>query len=708
MINIRLNEDAAQHAIKRLLEFGEFETARHLARALAVAKPSDGKYAAAFHAISWGVPESDVPPAMEKIAAIRDAYSSGKFSDVREAAQALLEIHPQIGQARLYLALSYQRSGEPARAMQAAVLVDPLAVLDVKILSSLGELLFRGGETSKARIAFQAALELEETSFTLANWAALLLAMGAKQEAFGVLSHAVERFPDNELVLGNLAAASFDLGKFDAAERHARHLLTLNPKNSSGQINLANVMLIQKKWREAADLYAQIIERDPASWETRTKLIFCLARIADWSALDQHKAYVQEHRHSFEASPSAPNPWVLLSVFDDPALHQMAAKKSAARFNKIHAAPIARPKEKPRVLNLGFFSADYYNHPTTQLILGLFQNLNRELFSVHAFSFGPVVNDDYRKLVMRSVNHFHEVSGLSSEDIAKRARRSDIHIAIDLNGYTKNHRHEIFAYRAAPLQIQYLGYPGTTMSTHIDALIADEIVIPAASERYFSEEVIRLPGSYQINDRAFDAPDAPLARQQAELPPEGVILACFNAVQKINGAIFDLWMKVMAELPEAYLWLLCEEPTAQSNIRARARERGVNPDRILWAQRVPREEHLARHGVVDLFLDTVPYNAHTTASDALRMGVPIVTLPGHSFASRVCSSLLHALDLTELIAKTPDDYVKIAVDVIRGRGELCGVRERLQQRAADSAVFDPAEFTRGFESALLGIWERRG
>ena len=705
MEEVRVCMDVARASLEKLVKNGEADTAVALARSIAISEAEPAFFTRTFYSLFWGISENDVGIILERINFLAQQYTKGNYDLVNETCIDILQKNTKVDQARLYLALSRDKANNLTSSVTEAAKINVNCFLDGRMLVALGELLFRGGQIDKARLAFKKAVQNETTSLTLANWAAMLLVEGAKQEAFQTLQLAMSLDSKNELTLANMSAACFDLGRLDEAEEYARELLTLNPDNRSAAINLANTLLARKKWPEASKLYSARLTLVPNCADTHTKLIYCLAQMADWTELDRQVSKLCSDREMIDRATSAPNPWVLLGVVDDPELHQTAAKRYAAKFNLIAPIPLHHRSSEPDKLNIGFFSADFYNHPTTQLILGLLGHLNRKKFSVHVFSFAPKTNDGYQERVSEAVDTFLDVSNLSVKKTAELSRERGIDIAIDLNGITKNHRLGIFSYRAAPLQLQYLGYPGTTLCSQMDGLIADDIVVPKTSERYFSERIFRLPGSYQVNDRLFDVPVKPVSREEAGLPAEGLILACFNSVHKINSTVFDIWASIMLQVPETFLWLFSDDSIAKANISERANERGLHLDRILWAGRLPRAQHLARHAHVSLCLDTSPYNAHTTASDALRMGIPIITCPGRSFASRVCASLLSELDMKELIAATPDEYMHKAVDLLRHPQKLKSLRSRLTARIIETTLFDPEAFAKGFEETLLQAWD---
>ena len=331
-----------------------------------------------------------------------------------------------------------------------------------------------------------------------------------------------------------------------------------------------------------------------------------------------------------------------------------------------------------------------------------FEKHDRSVFEVYGFSFGPASNDEMRQRLVRAFDHFHDVREKTDTEIAALSRELGIDIAVDLKGYTQNSRPGIFVERCAPIQVSYLGYPGTQGSDVMDYLIADEVIIPPGFEQYYSEKIIRLPCCYQVNDSKRKVSDRVFTRAECGLPESGFIFCCFNNNYKILPETFDCWMSILKAVPDSVLWLLKDNELAQTNLRQHAQERGVSPDRLVFAGRLPVAEHLARHRLADLFLDTWPCNAHTTASDALWMGLPVLTLQGQSFAARVAASLLHYLGLSELITTNSKDYTHKAIELAttgnskRLKDEI--TRERLMQ-----SVYNVDKFLLHYTQALCDL-----
>jgi predicted O-linked N-acetylglucosamine transferase (SPINDLY family) len=303
-------------------------------------------------------------------------------------------------------------------------------------------------------------------------------------------------------------------------------------------------------------------------------------------------------------------------------------------------------------------------------------------------------------------DQFVDVRAKSDKEVAQLSRELEIDIAVDLKGFTKHGRAGIFSHRAAPIQLNYLGYPGTMGASFIDYIIADPIVIPSDSRHRYVEKIAYLPDSYQVNDRRRPIAARDFSRAEVGLPAEGFIFCCFNKAYKITPITFSCWMRILKQVEGSILWLLEETPSAAVNLRREAAARGVDPERLIFAPHIPAAEHLARHRAADLFVDTLPYNAHTTASDALWAGLPILTRIGDSFASRVCASLLRSVGLPELVTSTWEQYEAMAIELAMHPGRLSGIRDRLDRNRLTTPLFDTHAFTRHLENAFLQMYQR--
>jgi predicted O-linked N-acetylglucosamine transferase (SPINDLY family) len=357
-------------------------------------------------------------------------------------------------------------------------------------------------------------------------------------------------------------------------------------------------------------------------------------------------------------------------------------------------------------IRIGYFSADFQEHATSYLIAELFEMHDRSKFRVIAFSFGPPSQGAMRKRLADAVDEFIDVSEKTDSEAALLSRNLKIDIAVDLKGFTQNSRAGIFALGAAPLQVNYLGYPGTMGAEYIDYLIADRTLVPEESRRYYSEKIVYLPDSYQVNDGKRTIANKEFTRAELGLPMRGFVFCCFNNNFKIMPRTFDVWMRILSRVEGSVLWLFAGNPAAMENLRREAILRKIGSERLVFAERMDLPEHLARHRAADLFLDTWPCNAHTTASDALWAGLPVLTHTGEAFASRVAASLLTAIRLPELIASTPEDYEELAVQLATNAERLALIRKKLANNRLTAPLFDTRLYTRHLEAAYIQMHDR--
>jgi predicted O-linked N-acetylglucosamine transferase (SPINDLY family) len=335
----------------------------------------------------------------------------------------------------------------------------------------------------------------------------------------------------------------------------------------------------------------------------------------------------------------------------------------------------------------------------------LFERHNRDRFEVLAYSYGPDDQSPMRARLNRAFDRFVEINAVSHRDAAERIHADKIDILVDLKGYTYHARPQISAYRPAPVQVSYLGYPATMGADFIDYIIVDPIAVPESEQPFFSERLVHLPGSYQVNDSKREGASAPTSRQDWGLPEAGVVFCSFNNSYKISPAFFDIWMRLLRSVPGSVLWLLEGNELVKDNLRSEAKTRGVEAERLIFAPRVASADHLGRHLHADLSLDTLPCNAHTTASDALWAGLPVLTCSGDTFAGRVAASLLAAAGMPELIAPSLEEYEHMARTLARDPQRLIALRQKLAVNRDGSALFDPVKLTGNIEAAYARMWQ---
>ena len=399
----------------------------------------------------------------------------------------------------------------------------------------------------------------------------------------------------------------------------------------------------------------------------------------------------------------------ILGLSTSEAINQKVAKiqiQAKFPFN-----PILGPLKKNgnKKIKLGYFSADFKTHAVAALIANLIEVHDRNSFEVIGFSYGETSPDDQmRERLSKAFDEFIDIRDKSDPEVASLSREMGVDIAIDLGGHTADARTGIFTFRAAPVQVNYLGYPGTLGAEYFDYIIADKILIPKANEQFFTEKIAFLPHTYQPNDRKKEISQKQFTRTELGLPENGFIYCCFNNNYKITPKTLDSWCRILQSVPRSVLWLLEDNQVAAPNLCNEAQKRGVDPARLFFAPRMDSSNHLARHLLADLFIDTVPYNAHTTASDALWTGLPVLTLLGNTFAGRVAGSLLNAIGLNELIANTQNEYETLAIDLGNNRDKLKSIKQKLISNRLTTPLFDIEIYTRNIEKAYQVMHQKHG
>ena len=401
------------------------------------------------------------------------------------------------------------------------------------------------------------------------------------------------------------------------------------------------------------------------------------------------------------------NPFPLLALIDDPEIQRKTAEIfTNEKHPQSNTLPKISPYPKHKKIRIGYFSPDFRNHAVAHLISELFEMHDRNQFEIYAFYFGPDTNDEMNLRIKVGVDHFHDVRTMSDIDVVMLARSVELDIAVDLVGFTQNCRPNMFAEGSAPVQVSFLGYPGTMGVDYMDYLIADRTLIPEEKQHHYSEKIVYMPNSYQVNVSKRSVSETSLLRHELGLPNTGFVFCCFNNSFKITPSTFTGWMRILKAVKGSVLWLFENNNNATKNLKKEAMKFGINEDRLVFATYMPPEKHLNRIKQVDLFIDSLPYNAHTTSSDALRMGVPVITCIGSSFASRVAASLLNAVNLPELITSTQEQYESLAIELATNPEKLKIIKDKLVDNLPTAPLYDTPLFTRHLESAYLTMYDR--
>jgi predicted O-linked N-acetylglucosamine transferase (SPINDLY family) len=580
---------------------------------------------------------------------------------------------------------------------------------DADIHNNLANALRESGQLEPALASYREALRLQPGYPAAARHAGWLLQeLGRPSEAIAFYHEALRHNPNDDAAHFNLGNALRDAGNFTEAVRYFREAIRLNPNDAEMHNNLGNALRELGQLQGAIACYRQALIVDPALHHARAHLLHQCQQACDWEGLDILAAEVR--RLVREVPEAQIPPFAFLAVPGVTAAEQRRCAENwvAGQYGKY--VPIRerlnfsfKRAAKPKI-RLGYLSADFHEHATAYLMAEVFELHDREHFEVIAYSYGPDDGSAMRARLTKAFDRFEDVRALTTENAARKIHADGIDILIDLKGYTAHTRSEILALRPAPVQVNYLGYPGTMGADFVDYLIGDAIATPSEQAAEYSEKLALMPYSYQSNDRHRPIPPKP-GRVECGLPEQGFVFCGFNQTFKILPEMFDLWMRLLREVPGSVLWLLQSNELAAANLRQEAQARGVDGNRLIFAPRLPQAEHLARQQQADLLLDTLPYNAHTTASDALWTGVPVVTCMGETFAARVAASLLHAVDLPELITQTLDDYAALALKLAREPATLQGFKDKLIANRATAPLFDTERFTRDLEAQYQTMWK---
>jgi protein O-GlcNAc transferase len=561
-------------------------------------------------------------------------------------------------------------------------------------LFNRGNLFLEMGRTPDALADFDSAVAARpDFPAVWNNRGTALRRLRRSQEALASYEQALALAPTHVNALTNRAIALFDLRRLDQALTAADAALAVQDDFAEALYVKGNILRDLGRLQEAQACFERVLKVAPGHGFALNGLAQMTAALCDWA---QAAALAPRLSSDVLADRSLIQPFILMGYSEDAGLLRRCAENYVRRMAPGQPPLCDRKPYRHDRIRLAYLSADFHQHPTAQLMVELFERHDRSRFEVTAIAFGPDDNSAMRHRLVAAFDRFEDVRTASDLDVAQLLRASEIDIAVDLNGHTHEARPGIFSHRPAPVQVNYLVYPGTTGAEFMDYVLADRIVLPLDQQPFFSEKILHLPHCYQANDATRLVPPAP-TRAEAGLPNDGFVFCCFNNSWKITAPVFDIWMRLLQQVPDSVLWLL--DTPAAGNLRAEATARGVDGERLIFAPRVPPGLHLARHQLADLFLDTLPYNAHTTCSDALWAGLPVVTCYGKAFHGRVAASLLKAIDLPELVTTRPQDYEALALELAGNPALLKATREKLMRNRTTTPLFDSEKFRQGIEAA---------
>ena len=511
--------------------------------------------------------------------------------------------------------------------------------------------------------------------------------------------------PDYAEAWTNKGVTLHELKRYDEAITHYDKALSLKPDYAEAWANKGLTLNELKRYDEVIVSYDKALSLQSGIDWLAGDLLHIKMKVCNWLGFTE---FLEDISKKIGANGKAVSPFALLSLNDDALLHKKCSEIYAeARYpSNPTLGPILKYTKKEKI-RIAYFSPDFRNHPVSFLTAELFEIHDKSRFEVFAFSLQKTpIRDDTNLRLRNGFDRFIDVGEMTDQEIAQLARELEIDIGIDLAGPTQYSRTGIFSYRTAPIQVNYLGYPGTLGTDYMDYIIADRTLIPAEFQSCYSEKVVYLPNSYQVNDRKRLISDKKFTRQELGLPADSFVFCCFNNNFKVLPETFASWMRILKEVDGSILWLLQDNSWVADNLKNEAEKQGITPDRLVFAERIPLSEHLSRHRQADLFLDTFPYNAHTTASDALWTDLPVLTLMGQSFASRVAASLLNAIGLSELITNTQKEYEALATELAMNPQKLADIKLKLASNRLTMPLFDTPLFTKNLEAAYIKMYER--
>lgn len=597
-------------------------------------------------------------------------HQRGEFAQARQLYEQVLQALPFDFNALHLLGVLEIQTGNPAMAVELIGRAIDINGQDAAAHYNLGKALRELGQLSAALESYDQAVRFDSRNADAwYNRGNVLRDLGKHQGAIDSFSHAVRLKPDHAAAFNNRGDAQRELGQYQAALESYDKALALRPSY---------------EFLFGMRLHTQM-------------------HICDWRELDgQIKVLAEKIRRDEQAS----TPFSTLAMIDSlPLQRKVAETWTKAKYPSYRAISDLPRHPQHEKLRIAYCSADFREHPVSFLAAELFEKHDREKFEIIALSYGPDSTGPMRRRLESAFDKFIDVRELSNRDIAELAGRLQLDIAIDLGGYTKDCRTELFMNRLAPIQVSYLGYLGTMGAGFVDYLFADSVIVPESSRQYYAEKIAYLP-SYQVNDSQRKISEKIFSRAELGLPDDGFVFCCFNNAFKITPGTFAGWMRILAKVERSVLLLLADNELVATNLRREAGTHGIDENRLVFGMRLPFPEYLARYRTADLFLDTLPYNAGTTASDALWAGLPVLTCAGESFAGRVAASLMFAVGLPELVAMSQMEYEAMAIELATNPGKLTLLRGRLAENRLSTALFDTTLHVKKIELAYVSMYER--
>lgn len=599
------------------------------------------------------------------------------------------------------VAFALNRVDEAIASFEQALVIRPDSV---EVLHNLGRALVTRQRYDEAIACFDGVLAFNRNSSAALNDRGnAFRAMGRHASAIASYDAAITAGPEDAAPYYNRGITRLALNLHEQAIEDFDRALAIRPDHAEVLVARGHACTNLKHYEEAAKSYSDAYSYDPEVPFLMGYVAQARAYLCDWADYDGAAQRIVE---AVRSGRPVCAPLTFLHISDDPAV-QLLCAASCVRSQHSKARPRwshGKQRTHDRI-RLSYLSANFYGHAAGYLLAELFELHDRTRFEVTGISFGPDSRGATQARLRAGLDRFIDVRAMDDADVATLLHDLEIDIAIDLMGHTQDARLDIFAYRPAPIQVNYLGYAGTTGAPYIDYIIADHFCVPKADDAHYSERVVRLPECFPVTDSTARVPERMPSRADLGLPEEAFVFCCFNTSLKITPHIFDIWMRLLRCVDGSVLWLLRSNASSEDNLRREAEKRGVLPSRLVFASRVAFHQYQVQHRLADLFLDTLPYNAHTTAGYALGAGLPVLTCPGKSFASRGAGSQLHALNMTELLTNSLQEYESMALELATNQVRLEAIKQKLARAAVEAPLFHTDRYRRHLEAAYTGMWE---
>ncbi len=621
----------------------------------------------------------------------------GNLKEAELSTRKAIEISPNFALAHSNLGIILKDLGnlkEAELSTRKAIEINPNYAI---AHSNLGVILKDLCNLQDAEISLRKAIKVNPNyAKAHSNLGIILKDLCNLQDAEISLRKAIEIKPDDANAFSNLGIILRDLGKLQEAEISTRKAIELNPEFAEAHYNLGNILKDHGDFVDAINQYKQALKLNHQLSIAKDGLITTKGKVCDWSDEENEEIWLKSL--GIKGTPICP--WALFPLEDNPLNH-------LTRSRRFYKEKFTRKSKhitysKKNIIHIGYFSADFRNHAVMQQIAPLFELHDKSRFKIYLYSFVPK-EDEYTERAKMSGCIFRNIKKLNDIEAVELARSDNLDIAVDLMGYTLHNRMPIFSYKIAPIQINYIGFPGSIGSDTIDYIIADKIIIPKENEKFYSEKIIRMPNCFQCNDNKKEISKESIFRSEFKLPEQGFIYTCFNNNYKITKKEFNIWMNLLIETEGSVLWLFKSNPYSINNLYKEARKRKVDPDRLIFAERLPLKKHLARYSLGDLALDTFNCNGGTTTSDALWAGLPVLTKIGQSYIARVSASLLTSIGLPELITYSEDEYEEKALYIASNPEEVVRLKSKLNKLKETSTLYNSELFTHDLENIYQNL-----